>query len=647
MWDLTTGNCLRLIKDAHPVGYAVLHIHFTDDPTTSLLSDSSGSVYILSFKRLVTRTCESNCFFSGSKGEACTILPLHISSMLKNNFFHNTSLLAMATLTKLIILNLKPTPTAIFTQKLTGPSGCLPLLSWSFKISQTENGIKTVFPVLSFGRNQTILLYIVSKTEDIFCFEELPSINLNHTLVAMSWLSSQIIITIDKLECIRTIDVKTQEELECLDLGSVNLVYGSSYFKSLPTGGNVSPALKAASAHACYQSVRVFNGQLILLGTKSIHCLTMRFWKDRLDFFVKQNEYVKALQLAQLFFEGKGKAVVGLTGGIEYRRKVVGNEIINILLLYLDMAMTINCPKTSEDNSLFIYFQSLIPITIECCLLIGNLEILFNDIYERFVDDEIARNVFLEGLEHYILDDKLTYLTAIVMRDLIEHYEKSGQLEKLEKCLVHLDLSSVDINYMVKLCWNYCLYDLLIYVYNKGLKDYYTPFEKLIKLVQEALHDGTLREKHINLGNKILVYLSCCLAGNQYPLGRIDDDLVVDVKENIFNLIVKKRSDLSINSEVYPHIKTLLLFDTQEFLNVLFIAFEEKEFYTKNDSVVVSTLSKRQKVIDILLEVMLNDKSFSPIQLGYLFTFIARQMAKHENSIHVSKQLFKQVKVLF
>ncbi|XP_065646918.1 vacuolar protein sorting-associated protein 8 homolog [Hydra vulgaris] len=643
MWDLLTGNCLRIIKDAHPVGYAVLHIHFTDDPTLALFSDSSGSVYSLSFKRLLIRTAESTCFFSGSKGEVCTILPLHIKSNFKDHF-NNSSLLAMATLTKLIVVNLKPTPAAIYTKKLTGPSECLPLLIWSFIISELEDEQRNVYPVLMFGRNQTIIAFRIFKVDELICFEELYSIKLNHTLVAMFCLNSKIIVTIDKFECIRTIDLNTQEELECLDISSVNLVYGSSYFKSLATGGNVSLALKAASSYACYQSAQVFNSQLILLGSKSIHCLTIRFWRDRLDFFIKQNDYIEALQLAHLFFEGKGKAVIGLTGSIEDRKKVVGDEIVSILLLYLDMAMTVNCPKTSDGNSLSIYFRSLIPITIESCLLTGNLEILFNDIYERFVDDEIARDEFLEGLEPYILDNKLTYLTAIVIRDLIEHYEKSGKLEKLEKCLVHLDLASVDIDYLVKLCWNYNLYDLLINVYNKGLKDYHTPFEKLIKLVQEYLQNGSNSEMYISLGNKILVYLNCCLAGNQYPIGKIDDSIVNEVKEKIFNLLTKKKSELrSENSEIYPYIRTLLLFDTREFLNVLFIAFEEKEFESNNLNVAASLLSKRQKIIDILLEVMLKDKVFSPFQLGCLFTFIARQMAKQENSIRVSKKLFTQV----
>lgn len=39
------------------------------------------------------------------------------------------------------------------------------------------------------------------------------------------------------------IDRQTQEELETVEISEVQLVYNSSHFKSLATGGNVSQAL--------------------------------------------------------------------------------------------------------------------------------------------------------------------------------------------------------------------------------------------------------------------------------------------------------------------------------------------------------------------------------------------------------------------
>ena len=70
MWDLTSGKLLRTITDAHSPGVAVLSVKFTDDKTVAVMSDSGGSVFRLEFKRLIgLRTCDSQCLFSGSRGE--------------------------------------------------------------------------------------------------------------------------------------------------------------------------------------------------------------------------------------------------------------------------------------------------------------------------------------------------------------------------------------------------------------------------------------------------------------------------------------------------------------------------------------------------------------------------------------------------
>ena len=70
MWDLTSGKLLRTLTDVHSPGVAVLSVKFTDDKTVAVMSDSGGSVFCLEFKRLIgVRTCDSQCLFSGSRGE--------------------------------------------------------------------------------------------------------------------------------------------------------------------------------------------------------------------------------------------------------------------------------------------------------------------------------------------------------------------------------------------------------------------------------------------------------------------------------------------------------------------------------------------------------------------------------------------------
>lgn len=43
---------------------------------------------------------------------------------------------------------------------------------------------------------------------------------------------------------------------------------------------------------------------------------------------------------------------------------------------------------------------------------------------------------------------------------------------------------------IVVLCWNHALYDAIIYVYNKGMKDYTTPLEELLAVLETAVNTG-------------------------------------------------------------------------------------------------------------------------------------------------------------
>ncbi|XP_044183572.1 vacuolar protein sorting-associated protein 8 homolog isoform X3 [Acropora millepora] len=644
MWDLQTGKLLRSIPDAHPQGSAVLHVVFTDDPSVAICSDSGGSVFVLTFKRLIgVRSYESTCLFSGCRGEVCTMAPLHLHEGMKDHPLYEQSLLALATLTKVLILTLKPELEVLFTHTLKGSVDSLPLLAWQFAIIQVASK-KVIDPVVAFARGTEIYFYQTHcKAEKQVRFVFLQKIETAYKLIALDWLNPQVIAAVDTLERVHVMDVRSMEELEVLDLNAVQLVYSSSYFKSLSTGGNVSKALVAASEHSCYQTIRVFNGQLLLLGVKSVHVLTLRSWQDRIEVFVKQNNFLDALELALSFYNGTAMAVVGLAGNKEQKTAEIAGQIEELLLAFVDITVFVSCPKTKDVEELKTYFKEMVPVFIKYCIAIKNMDLLFREIYDKFCEDPVGKVVFLESLEPHILSDKLTSLSPIVMKEFIEHYQQQNKLREVESCLMHLDVTNLDIHQMVKLCWAHGLFDAIFYVYNRGMHDYTTPLEDLINVLKNTVQSGQLvLGSDLSLGNKLLVYISCCLAGQGYPVGSIPEDLAQEVKRKIFNCITARSTKDDSETELsYPRLRVLLQFDTQEFLNVLSMAFERKDF--DNNFEVPNGVTRRQYLVNILLDVMVQDTGFSPSQVGSLFTFLARQMAKKENRLQVNKILFEQV----
>uniref|UniRef100_A0A9J8AND0 VPS8 subunit of CORVET complex n=1 Tax=Cyprinus carpio carpio TaxID=630221 RepID=A0A9J8AND0_CYPCA len=428
-------------------------------------------------------------------------------------------------------------------------------------------------------------------------------------------------------EKLRVVDRPSQEELETVDMAELQLVYNSSHFKSLALVGEKT----------CYQSVCSYAGQIMYLGTKSVHIMTLRNWRERVDHLLKQEKFMEALSLAWSFQEGTAKAVLGLFAEPAKRKGVVAEKMVEILLQYVDRSLK-KCPEQGKIQVMEQHFQDMVPIMVDYCLLLQRTDLLFNQIYPRLVENSVARGVFLESLEPYILSERIGCLTAPVMRDLLSYFQENGMMDSVEGCLVHMDITNLDIQQVVQMCWDNQLYDAMVYVFNSGMNDYISPMEKLFQAIGPPLREGKpLTDEHVVMGNKLLVYISCCLAGRAYPLGDIPEDLVPQVKNQVFEFLIRLHSvEAAQEEEVYPYIRTLLHFDTREFLNVLALTFED----FKNDK---QALEYQQRIVDILLKVMVDNSDFTPSQVGCLFTFLARQLAKPDNTLFVNRKLFDQV----
>uniref|UniRef100_A0A672NKA6 RING-type domain-containing protein n=1 Tax=Sinocyclocheilus grahami TaxID=75366 RepID=A0A672NKA6_SINGR len=506
MWDLANGKLLRTITDAHPPGTAILHVKFTDHPALAVCNDSGGSVFELSFRRVMgMRTCESRCLFSGSKGEVCCVEPLHAGPELKDHPITHYSLLAMASLTKILLIGLKPSLKVwlTFPYGKTDPAS-VPLLAWQFVAVQ-----KTINPVLAFCRGDTIHFLLVKKDESgIIHVIKHRQLQLSCDLISLSWINPRTLVLMDSTEKLRVVDRPSQEELETVDMAELQLVYNSSHFKSLATGGNVSQALALVGEKTCYQSVCSYAGQIMYLGTKVNSDVL-----QRVDHLLKQEKFMEALSLAWSLHEGTAKAVLGLFADPAKRKGVVADKMVEILLQYVDRSLK-KCPEQGKIQVMEQHFQDMVPV-------------------------------------------------------MVDYYE------------------------------------------------------------------------HVVMGNKLLVYISCCLAGRAYPLGDIPEDLVPQVKNQVFEFLIRLHSvEAAQEEEVYPYIRTLLHFDTREFLNVLALTFED----FKNDK---QALEYQQRIVDILLKVMVDNSDFTPSQVGCLFTFLARQLAKPDNTLFVNRKLFDQVNQIF
>lgn len=124
-------------------------------------------------------------------------------------------------------------------------------------------------------------------------------------------------------------------------------------------------------------------------------------------------------------------------------------------------------------------------------------DILYDRLYARFSEDSLAKNVFLECLDDYIVDNLLKNIPPIVVQDFFNYLEREGLYSMIETCVVNLPVTSLDLHQVRKMtnfsfrqvrflvcfryfqvmtvCRTYGLYDGIIYVFSNILKDYMSP----------------------------------------------------------------------------------------------------------------------------------------------------------------------------
>merc|ERR1712166_1550834 len=106
------------------------------------------------------------------------------------------------------------------------------------------------------------------------------------------------------------------------------------------------------------------------------------------------------------------------------------------------------------------------------------------------------------------------------MQAFVEHYRDRRLLDRLEDCILHMEMTYVDFHQVVTLCRKSRLWRALTYVYTKGLDDYVTPLDELLqelskkKITTDHESNGN-QDDHDRLKDMAFQYLYSCLNGEQ------------------------------------------------------------------------------------------------------------------------------------
>lgn len=442
-------------------------------------------------------------------------------------------------------------------------------------------------PVLAIAWDKKVQVSQLLKSE----LKVLREWNLDSEAQGLAWLEDQMLVVLTSKGqlCLFT---KEGTELDRSRLpledvgGDSSVIYHTHFMNAF---GNPE------KAH--HNSVAVRGAAIYLLGPTWLLRSRLLPWKERIQALQNAGDWMGALHMAMELYDGNAQGVIGLPSTLDALREAIMAFLLQLLSAYVDEAFSYislafsnqhekleaevegQSQKDSVSVQIKEQFARVGGVAIEFCVHIRRTDVLFDSVFSKFVGVQHG-GTFLELLEPYILKDMLGCLPPEVMQALVEHYSEKGWLQRIEQCVLHMDIGSLDFNQVVRLCREHGLYSALIYLFNRGLDDFKAPLEELLAVAQDQQRPNAQA-----FGYKMLVYLKYCFLGLAFPPGHgyLPSDRLPPLRTELLQFLLGRmsaecsqyRTSSDVSSQAYPNLCYLLWLDTEATLEVLKCAFLE------------------------------------------------------------------------
>ncbi|OAX39993.1 hypothetical protein K503DRAFT_688475 [Rhizopogon vinicolor AM-OR11-026] len=601
-------------------------------------------------------------------------------------------IVALLTPTKLVVVGLKPTPKTWLKvmrdeQQLSSDvgfrrRGCL---AWfpSVQDSSTEkvtnaknakNGKQPqrtpTHPILSYSWGSHVYLLRVyeqkikqtvsnsrtGKTSEVevgtLVFEEAGKWTMDDAVLALQWLNVNQ-LAIFTASTLSVYDVHGMKMVEAVQFDSSCLVS-----PSLGSTGNGSVSY-SDSVRDVAHSIRAYKGKLFLLGRQELFVGTLLSWADRILSFVEQGDFLSAIELTRTYYTGEAPGNRnGLPEDPEERQTVIGDKIHDLMVAssryaFSEDRMTDGTHASLDGRGVDVtsLFEDLVATCARACIALDDFDFLFEELFQQYEDAGIHR-MFLRQLEPFVLDGSISLVPPRITQRLVALHDEDGRPDLAERIIWHIDPSCLDINQAINLCRTHQLWDALVYVYTRALRDYVSPIVEFLGLIRGIQQDHTPTDTIIKNAYKIYSYLATVLCGQIYPSQEpLEADEALFAKKDAYSFIFCGHStmwpaeggSLILTSQeengtepTYPYARFLLRFDAESFLHCLDLAFEDTYL---NES---SHGTSRLMIVTILLDI-LSSGDLSPSDATFINIFIARNVPKYPQFIQVGPSVLHNI----
>ncbi|KAH7107981.1 Golgi CORVET complex core vacuolar protein 8-domain-containing protein [Auriculariales sp. MPI-PUGE-AT-0066] len=485
-------------------------------------------------------------------------------------------------------------------------------------------------------------------------------------VVALQWLNVQqlVVLTVKSIE---VYDIRTMRRVERCSFKPRTLIHDAGLAQVGPDNVFTDNTLDVA------RSVRSYKGKLFLLGQKEVQVGSLLSWADRILAHVREGRFLDAVDLCREYYVGEAPGnKLGLPDDPAALRTLVGTRLRELMNASADYAFSeermhdgTHGGPGGQGVDRTTLFEQLVSVCARACMALDDFDFLFQELFEQYQEHLIAP-IFLVQIEPFMLDGRIRAAPPTVTQQLIAYHEQRADLNAAEKVIWHIDPQCLDVDQAITLCERHGLYDALIYVYTRALRDYMSPLVSLLELVRKLkiyrrdpahsrLDDDAAEKLTLN-SYKVFTYLGNVLSGLTYPSQEpIPEDEAVQARKVIYTFMFYGRSsmwpagdsgrliltmeDESIPEPTYPYLRLLLRFDSESFLHALDIAFEDS--YLNDDSRGIG----RAIILRILLELVSSPTvpALTSTDETFVYIFIARNVPKYPQFIQLPPTMLHSV----
>lgn len=383
---------------------------------------------------------------------------------------------------------------------------------------------------------------------------------------------------------------------------------------------------------------------------------SLLLWSDRILDLCHSGNFLAAIRLAVCYYADETPGSdIGLPEEPFARSALLARRVVDLVQSSINYAFsddraldgTYDTPD-KRGVDLTSLFEDLASTCIYALRAIQRNDLIYDDVYERFLDNGID-GIFLDSLQDALLVDRVAGIPPHVIKALIARHEAQGDLEAVERIIWHAEPASLDIDQVIRLCQQHGLWDALIYIFNRCLKDYVSPLVKLCELVAKIIeNEGSTSPRSDDtsgIAYKVFGYLEHLLTGKTYP-----DEQTMDPSDkeaacrDLYGALLRTDTNASgrpaHDLEPSPHrtLQLLLALDAEATLHVLDLAFED-DFL---NGLATGQLPSRQALVDALVE-MAREHYLHPMDRTFVHIFVARNLPKYPQFLHLPPDTLRRL----